>query len=205
MSKKNQATELIDSAIAIAEELVSKVFCATGPGGGRDPSCGRDGGRGRGVGADGDQPAAPIRNAPVMSSKPARERYRDRIEGTQEEADREVRKADKKIAKLEKKMAEVREKFKKADTTVEAFKEFRSALERVEKAHERVAAAKKALDASRKKTARLMAKLGKGKKSPNELDSDIVESIIQEHRRHTMELKKAAKEFGTAVEAAQAF
>ena len=104
------------------KKAAERAYCPGGKGAGIDPSCsskaggggGESGGGGSGSagsgGASGGSSAGSQENKPTAPQKVRKERLRDRIEGTQKEADREVKKADTKLKDLERQHKEIKQK-----------------------------------------------------------------------------------------------
>jgi HK97 family phage prohead protease len=140
-------------------------FCATGQGGGIDPTCGNEGGGGGG-GGGGDKAAGA-----GSSSGGRKERYRDRIEGTQKEADREVKKANDKVAKIQKKLDEVKSQM--GTGRVEAAKEkVAAAQSKLKEATARKESLTQKVEASKARIAELKAKLDAMKKRSDDKDPE---------------------------------
>ena len=138
-------------------------FCATGQGGGIDPTCGNEGGGG---GGGGDKAAGA-----GSSSGGRKERYRDRIEGTQKEADREVKKANDKVAKVQKKLDEVKSQM--ASGRLAAAKEKVAAAEsKLKEATARKESLAQKVEASKARIAELKAKLDSMKKRSDDKDPE---------------------------------
>jgi hypothetical protein len=152
--------------------------CGTGSGGFQSGNtCGKGGGGGgssadAGAGADagggdtgdaavagggsadaaaGDSSAGPD-DAPTPQQTKRKERLRDRIEGTQAEADNEVKKADKKLNELKKKEQQVKEKLAALkDSQPDAQKVFEQGMAKARAEKEaKIAAAKAKYDAKMK-------------------------------------------------------
>jgi len=137
-------------------------FCATGAGGGVDPTCGKEGGGGGG----GDKA-----DGSGSSSGGRKERYRDRIEGTQKEADREVKKANDKVAKIQKKLDEVKSQM--GTGRVEAAKEKVAAAQaKLKEATARKESLTQKVEASKARIAELKAKLDAMKKRSDDKDPE---------------------------------
>jgi HK97 family phage prohead protease len=137
-------------------------FCATGAGGGVDPTCGKEGGGGGG----GDKA-----DGSGSSSGGRKERYRDRIEGTQKEADREVKKANDKVAKIQKKLDEVKSQM--GTGRVEAAKEKVAAAQaKLKEATARKESLRQKVEASKARIAELKAKLDAMKKRSDDKDPE---------------------------------
>lgn len=136
-------------------------FCATGQGGGIDPTCGNEGG-----GSGGDKAAGA-----GSSSGGRKERYRDRIEGTQKEADREVKKANDKVAKVQKKLDEVKSQM--ASGRLAAAKEKVAAAEsKLKETTARKESLTQKVEASKARIAELKAKLDSMKKRSDDKDPE---------------------------------
>ena len=153
-------------------------FCATGQGGGIDPTCGNEGGGGgsggggggeggKGGGGGGGDKAA----GSGSSSGGRKERYRDRIEGTQKEADREVKKANDKVAKVQKKLDEVKSQM--ASGRLAAAKEKVAAAEsKLKETTARKESLTQKVEASKARIAELKAKLDSMKKRSDDKDPE---------------------------------
>jgi HK97 family phage portal protein len=152
----------------VAEEAAASRNCGTGEGGfGPGNTCGKGGGEG-----GGDKPTPKVQ----------KERLRDRIEGTQAEADLEVTKAKRKARDLEKKLADVKQQISKLETGKQAIQEaYRQGLEKARAERERKVAESQERLAKRLEAIR--------KKFKRNLDDDIDEADgeIEELRRELMQ------------------
>ena len=180
-------------------------FCATGAGGGIDPTCGKEGGGGgggdgggAGGGGGGGGAAAGTDGGSGPKDTPAgkqrKERLRDRIEGTQKEADREVQKAKAKEDKVRQKLDDARKKlddFKSGKTLADLDAKLKEAESRLAESKQKVADLKKAGEASKARMAKLKSELEAMKKrsAADELDAAL-EAEDKESARVLREIKK---------------
>ena len=186
----------------------SRGFCPTGQGGGIDNSCGKgEGGGGGGQGKDdggagggsGGGSAVGVGNDSGPKDTPAgkqrKERLRDRIEGTQAEADREVNKAKAKEDKVRQKLDQAKKDlkdFKDGKKVAELDAKVKEAESKLAESKQKVAELKKAGDASKARMAELKAKLDALKKRSVADDIEAaLEAEDKEAARVLNELKKA--------------
>jgi HK97 family phage prohead protease len=157
--------------------------CGKGGGSG-DAGSGDSGGSGGGTagGAVSDGPSGGGTDGKPDQSKSSvkrKERYLDRIEGTQKEADREVKKANDKVAKLQKKVAEVKSQLA-AGSQLEAAKQKVAAAEsKLKSASAKKSELTQKLDSSKARIAELKARLDAMKKrsTADELDEELVKAL----------------------------
>lgn len=140
-----------------------KVFCATGPGGGVDPTCGSGGG-----------------GSEARTGAGSYESYDDRIEGTQAEADREVKRTEKAVTKAKKAL----------DTAVAARAAFVAKQEAV------IEGLKSDLEAIQKKKADLQAQLEASKARMAALKAQLKKKSAESDLDDELEvMKKITKDF----------
>lgn len=157
--------DAIRRKLLLAED--AKQFCATGPGGGVDPSCGS----GRGGGGAG---------AEARTGAGSYESYDDRIEGTQAEADREVKRTGKAVTKAKKAL----------DTAVAARAAFVAKQEAV------IESLKSDLEAIQKKKADLQAQLEASKARMAALKAQLKKKSAESDLDDELEvMKKITKDF----------
>lgn len=187
-------------------------FCATGSGGGIDNSCGKEGGGGGGGGQDsggsgggdggksGKVAAAGASGdgstKDTSAGKQRKERLRDRIEGTQKEADREVQKAKAKEDKIRTKLDETKKQLsdlKSGKTLSDAQAKVKAAESKLASSQQKVADLKKAGEASKARMAELKAKLDAMKKRSAVDDIEAaMEAEDKESARILESLKQAS-------------
>jgi lambda family phage portal protein len=149
-------------------------FSSEGGGGG--------GGGGSGSGSGGGDSAA-------SGSKPRKERLRDRIEGTQAEADAQVKKADAKVNSIKSKIEAVKQKAESSEAVAKV-KAVEAQLSATQAHISDLKAQKAATDA---RIAALKAKLKMVKGRSDESDMDEIEDEIKELKRLAKEIAKAAE------------
>jgi HK97 family phage prohead protease len=197
-ARKQQTAAAMSAAIRLtAARLKSFVRnCGTGSGGFKagnkcgkgggsgDPGSGDLGGSGGGTagGTLSDGPSGGGPGGKLDQSKTSvkrKERYLDRIEGTQKEADREVKKASDKVAKLQKKVAEVKSQLVAGSKLADAKQKVAAAESQLKSASAKKSELTQKLDSSKARIAELKARLDAMKKrsTADELDEELVKAL----------------------------